>query len=195
MSFTHISLGPWTTFFFLISKKDVYLKSCFMSTQLKKKKLLYAKRAQSKSKVTKMRKEKEWRRKLITKKKRTKEQRERITRCESPSPKPVKNRTTKWSKQLVIGSVQVLKSPLIMLPRAVQTTWKSDPPGQTDRTRTVCCLIQLLQRLVLGPYFSKLILADRVWVSSSNTQATRPDCHINGFKGLGPYFPKSSSHS
>ena len=40
MSFTHISLGPWTTFFFfffLISKKDVYLKSCFMSTQLKKK--------------------------------------------------------------------------------------------------------------------------------------------------------------
>ena len=46
MSFTHISLGPWTTFFFffLISKKDVYLKSCFMSTQLKKKKAALCKK-------------------------------------------------------------------------------------------------------------------------------------------------------
>ena len=53
--------------------------------------------------------------KLITKE-RTKEQRERITRGESPSPRPIKERTTKISKQLVIGFVHVLKSPPISLP-------------------------------------------------------------------------------
>jgi len=47
--------------------------------------------------------------KLITKD-RTKEQRKRITRCESPSPRPFKKRTTKRSKQLVIRFVHVLKS-------------------------------------------------------------------------------------
>ena len=43
--------------------------------------------------------------KLITKKKRAKEQRERFTRCESSSPRPIKKRTGKKSKQLVIGSI------------------------------------------------------------------------------------------
>ena len=52
---------------------------------------------------------------LITKE-RTKEQRERITRGESPSPRPIKKRTTKRSKQLVIGFVHVLKSSPISLP-------------------------------------------------------------------------------
>ena len=47
-------------------------------------------------------------RKLITKK-RAKEHRDRITRCESPSLRPIKKRATKWSKQLVIKSVLVLK--------------------------------------------------------------------------------------
>ena len=46
----------------------------------------------------------------------SKEQRERITRGESPSPRPIKERTTKISEQLVIGFVPVLKSSPILLP-------------------------------------------------------------------------------
>ena len=53
--------------------------------------------------------------KLITKK-RTKEHRDRITRGESPSPRPNKKRATKTSEQLVIGFVPVLKSTLVSLP-------------------------------------------------------------------------------
>ena len=53
---------------------------------------------------------------LITKKERAKEQRERITKCESPSPRKIKKGTRKESKQLVIGSFQVLKSPPIAFP-------------------------------------------------------------------------------
>ena len=41
---------------------------------------------------------------------------ERITRGESPNPRPFKKRTTKRSKQLIIRFVHVLKSPLISLP-------------------------------------------------------------------------------
>ena len=53
---------------------------------------------------------------LITKK-RTKEHRDRITRGESPSPRPIKKRATKISEQLVIGFVPVLKStPVSLLP-------------------------------------------------------------------------------
>ena len=40
--------------------------------------------------------------KLITKKERAKEQRERITRCEFPNPKPIKKEVRNESKQLVI---------------------------------------------------------------------------------------------
>ena len=87
--------------------------------------------------------------------------------------------------------------------RAVQTTCKSDPPSQTDQTQTVRRSIQPLQRSMAGPSFPKPILGDRVRVSSCNTQATQPDRHINGFKGVkfvnqsysSPYFPKSSFHS
>ena len=43
--------------------------------------------------------------KLITKKNRAKEQRERFTRCESSSPRPIKKGTREKSKQLVIGSI------------------------------------------------------------------------------------------
>ena len=39
---------------------------------------------------------------LITKKERAKEQRERITKCEFSSPRPIKKGTRKVSKQLVI---------------------------------------------------------------------------------------------
>ena len=52
---------------------------------------------------------------LITKK-RTKEHKDRITRGESPSPKPIKKRATKISEQLVIGFVPVLKSTPVLLP-------------------------------------------------------------------------------
>ena len=62
---------------------------------------------------------------LITKKERAKEQRERITRCESLSLRPFKKGTRKESKQLVIGSIQVLKSPPIAFPPNTphQTQW------------------------------------------------------------------------
>ena len=53
--------------------------------------------------------------KLITKK-RTKEHRDRITIGESPSLRPIKERATKISEQLVIGFVPVLKSTPISLP-------------------------------------------------------------------------------
>jgi len=56
-------------------------------------------------KITKMREGKNNEKKLITKKKRAKKQRERFTRCESTSPRPIKKRTGKKSKQLVIGSI------------------------------------------------------------------------------------------
>ena len=52
---------------------------------------------------------------LITKK-RTKKHRDRITRGESPSPRPIKKRATKVSEHLVISFVHVLKSTPISLP-------------------------------------------------------------------------------
>ena len=62
--------------FFFISKKDVYSKNYFMQRSTKHIKD-YKKREKQKQ-----------RKKLITKKKRAKEQRERFTRCESPSLRP-----------------------------------------------------------------------------------------------------------
>ena len=53
--------------------------------------------------------------KLITKK-RTKEHRDRITRGEFPSPRPVKKSATKVSEQLIIGFVPILKSTPVSLP-------------------------------------------------------------------------------
>ena len=56
--------------------------------------------------------------KLITKK-RTKEHRDRITRGEFPSPRPVKKSATKVSEQLIIGFVPILKStPVSLSPNA-----------------------------------------------------------------------------
>ena len=52
---------------------------------------------------------------LITKK-RTKEHRDRITRGECPSPRPVKKSATKVSEQLIIGFVPILKSTPVTLP-------------------------------------------------------------------------------
>ena len=50
---------------------------------------------------------------LITKRKRAKERRERITSCESPCSRPIKKRSTKRSKHLITGIIQILKSPPI----------------------------------------------------------------------------------
>ena len=51
--------------------------------------------------------------KLITKRKRTKERRERITSRESPSLRPIKKSSTKRSKHLFTGTNQIFKSLLI----------------------------------------------------------------------------------
>ena len=57
---------------------------------------------EKKKKKKKTRKQTENNKELITKK-RTKEHMDRITRGESPSPRPIKKRTTKTSEQLVMG--------------------------------------------------------------------------------------------
>ena len=57
--------------------------------------------------------------KLITKRKRGKERRERITSRESPSPRPIKKSSTKRSKHLISRTIQILKSPpILFLPNA-----------------------------------------------------------------------------
>ena len=59
------------------------------------------------------------------KKKRAKEEKKRITRCESPSPNPIKKGTRKESEHLVIGSIQILKYPPIAFPPNIphQAQW------------------------------------------------------------------------
>lgn len=56
---------------------------------------------------------------------RANEHRERFTRCESPSPGPIKQKATKRSKQLIIRTIHILKHPPITLPpsTAHQTQW------------------------------------------------------------------------
>ena len=51
--------------------------------------------------------------KLITKRKRANERRERITSRESPSSRPIKKSSTKRSKRLITRTIQILKSPPI----------------------------------------------------------------------------------
>ena len=60
-------------------------------------------------KVYKEKKRKELKRKLDTRKKRTNKQRA-ITSCKSPNLRPVKQKTTKKSKQLVSQTIIDLKS-------------------------------------------------------------------------------------
>ena len=55
--------------------------------------------------------------KIITKRKRAKERRERITSRESSSLRPIKTSPTKRSKHLITGTIQNLKSlPILFLP-------------------------------------------------------------------------------
>ena len=67
----------------------------------------------SKTEVQKEKKQKHIKHKL--QKKRAKEKRKRVTRCESPNPSPIKKGTRKDTKQLVLGSIQILKRPPIAL--------------------------------------------------------------------------------
>lgn len=64
--------------------------------------------------VKKYKKRKEKNIKLTTKKKRANEQRDGVTRCESPSPKTIKPITTKRRKQLIIRTIHILKHTRIM---------------------------------------------------------------------------------
>ena len=49
----------------------------------------------------------------LQKRKGTKKRREGITRRESPRPRPIKESSTKISKHLITGAIQILKSPSI----------------------------------------------------------------------------------
>ena len=54
---------------------------------------------------------------LITERKRAKEKMEKITSRESPSPRPIKKSSTKRSKHLITGTIQILKNlPIPFLP-------------------------------------------------------------------------------
>ena len=70
-------------------------------------------REKNKGKRKKNRKRKE---KILNIQEGAKEHRERITRGESPSPRPVKQRATKKSQKLVIRTLHVLKCPPTSLP-------------------------------------------------------------------------------
>ena len=87
----------------MISKKNVYSKSYFLQKEHKAK----PKATKESNKKTKQK------RKLITKEERTKERRERITSCESSSPRLVKKRSIKGNKQLISETIYALKSPPI----------------------------------------------------------------------------------
>ena len=63
---------------------------------------------------------------LITKRKRANERRERITSCESLSPRPIKMSSTERSKHLIIGTIQILKSlPILFLPNTLKNAQRN----------------------------------------------------------------------
>ena len=63
---------------------------------------------------------------LITKRKRANERRERITSRESPNPRSIKKSSTKRSKHLITGTIQILKSPPIpFLPNTSKNTQRN----------------------------------------------------------------------
>ena len=81
---------------------------------------------QEKHKVVKKYKTKKKKnRQIITKRKGANEQRNRVTRCESPSPRTIKPITTKRSKQLIFRTIHILKRTTIMFPQYAlqQTQW------------------------------------------------------------------------
>ena len=74
--------------------------------------LLYAEKLHS----SQIQKEESKNKKLITKTKRTNEQRNGDTSCESPSPRPIKLVTTERSEQLVSQTIHILKRTPILFP-------------------------------------------------------------------------------
>ena len=90
-------------FFFLISKNVIYTNGYSMHKEH---------RANPENTRRKKQKRKPIHR-LITKRKRAKERRERITSRESQSSRPIKKSPTKRSKHLITETIQILKSPPI----------------------------------------------------------------------------------
>ena len=119
-----IHIGNKYFFFFLISKKN-YIKT----SGKQKDKQRVQRRKQKRRRKEENKKTSEANKELITKK-RTKKHRDRITRGESPSPRPIKKRATKISEQLVIGFVPVLKStPVTLPPNTPHKTQQSQIPN------------------------------------------------------------------
>ena len=75
---------------------------------------------------------------LITKRKRAKERRERITSCESPSLRPINKSPTKRSKHLITRTIQILKSLPIPIPSKYtkRCTTKLNPISKTSASPT-----------------------------------------------------------
>ena len=106
--------------FFFISKKMYIQRATSRKTKgrarITEKETNNKKRQQNKQKPTKE----------LSTEQRIKERRERITRGDSPSPSPIKKRTTKESEQLIIGFVHIFKGSPIPLP--------PDTPHKTQRS-------------------------------------------------------------
>ena len=100
------------SFFFLISKKIILKKHKKTKTTQRIQRGEQKRKKEKKRKKTRTQGNQQ---RLITKK-RTKEHRDRITRGESPIPRPVKKSATKVSEQLIIGFVPILKSTPVTLP-------------------------------------------------------------------------------
>ena len=76
--------------------------------------------------------------KLITKRKRATERMEKITNRESPSPRPIKKSPTKRSKHLITRTIQILKSPPILVPSKYtkRCTTELNPISKTSASPT-----------------------------------------------------------
>ena len=91
-----------------IRKETLCMKSIEQTEKIQEKE------NRKKQKKKKKRKEKENQTKeKLQKRKGAKKRREGITRRESPRPRPIKESSTKRSKHLITGAIQILKSPSI----------------------------------------------------------------------------------
>ena len=105
------TLGTLGHFFFFISKNVIYMNGYSMHEEHR------ANPENTRRKKTKKKQKRKSIHRLITKRKRAKERRERITSRESPSPRPIKKSPTKRSKHLITETIQILKSlPIPFLP-------------------------------------------------------------------------------
>ena len=100
-------------FFFLIGNKDYIKKHYLMQKNIRQRE-----KYKGKERVQRLRK---W--KILSKKERAKEHRERITRGESPRPRPVKQSATNGGQKLVIRTIHVLKRPPISIGTGCPCFW------------------------------------------------------------------------